>query len=1179
MEDKLPRFEASTQPVQSLIRLHEPADESDDRCQSLDTELKKLLADFRSLQLELDGKFNRATPLSQFDPNQECCDVRDASETHEHKPQAMENPTSDTLAEISQIQSDLSTLMDLRDENDNLREVIAGATETHASNRKPTIKESAAVSNRLKNRTVRLRIFDPDNELDEPQDSALSRTLSDLQREIEGGEDDLARAQRMLDRMLRSPADDQLTTEISDSDNPTFQIAACSKATVEGSTNTDSNSSELKSIELEHDESPEVASSEPDAVLVQRIDELVIQEEQLQLQLADAIAQREDVRTQFDQLQLDSANQKERHAAELLASESAAQQKISAEVAAERLSLSKSQTESLAEQLTRLQDAQAEQNVQLENRTRELQQRLETAICSEAELRVKLDVAKEALKNERQHAQKAESQYADRISSLTEQLNQAEAAADRLAAEQQELESMKALLESERDQSVQENESLRTTLTENQSRLKTLQQEAQRERNAAAEQLAAEQQRLESLKAALEGQRDQSAEENETLRATLTEKQIRLDALQQEAQRERDAAAEQLAAEQQRLESLKAALEGQRDQSTEETEALRASLAENQLRLDALQQEAARDRETATQEALSLKENLSADQERLNAIRQELESQRDEALADNAILRSQIETLNQERVSIQLKIGEQAHQLQLSSTGEAEMRQTLQQERDAVAKAVGELTHLQRGHEQLQAQCAQQVAQIQSLLEQKDQLASEQDSKSKSLNAQTAELLRISATHQNLVRQSEAQANQIAALLRENESHCSDRERTAEVISQKDSQLAELLGLQSQLADQLTVLTNQVRTLLNRYEATKARENDARQRLAQQLNEIAELEQRFQAERLLSDSHAKQLDDLRRERDLLNLQLAENDEAMSLKQSELDQLMADYAQEQRNCHEQTEALQVLKDENDRLQADEATTTETLCETLRERMQEIERLRELHESIRAQSVEQADKIMRLINENQRLTRADRLRSQELTERKSELVHLRDAMEDLKLNSDVQASRIDLLINEKRQLIKEKKEAEALGFANLQAAANDFQQLKNDKQAVDQQLAKLQTSETSAANSSAQPNRVVGLTSKPSETSGRRSKPHVDDLTKIEGIGPKIQSLLAEKRIVSFRKLAATKVDRLQKILLDAGGSYHMHDPSTWPDQAQLAAEGNWKRLVRLQDSLIGGRKVG
>ena len=205
-------------------------------------------------------------------------------------------------------------------------------------------------------------------------------------------------------------------------------------------------------------------------------------------------------------------------------------------------------------------------------------------------------------------------------------------------------------------------------------------------------------------------------------------------------------------------------------------------------------------------------------------------------------------------------------------------------------------------------------------------------------------------------------------------------------------------------------------------------------------------------------------------------------------------------------------------------------------------------------------------MRLINENQKLSRADRMRSQELAERKSELVHLRDAMNDLKLNTEIQAARIDYLINEKKELIREKSETEALSFANLQAAAEDYERLQKAKYAVDQQLKGLL--DNAHRRNKSPINRTRAASSRVNE--------HKDDLTRIEGIGPKIQSLLSNERIRTYRKLANTSVDRLQKILLEAGGHYHMHDPTTWPDQARLAADGNWKKLVRLQDSLVGGR---
>jgi len=47
--------------------------------------------------------------------------------------------------------------------------------------------------------------------------------------------------------------------------------------------------------------------------------------------------------------------------------------------------------------------------------------------------------------------------------------------------------------------------------------------------------------------------------------------------------------------------------------------------------------------------------------------------------------------------------------------------------------------------------------------------------------------------------------------------------------------------------------------------------------------------------------------------------------------------------------------------------------------------------------------------------------------------------------------------------------------------------------------------------------------------------------------------------------------------LKGILADAGKRYQMHDPTTWPDQASLAAEGKWEELKTLQDELDGGKK--
>ncbi|OGO67730.1 MAG: hypothetical protein A2Z49_09250 [Chloroflexi bacterium RBG_19FT_COMBO_56_12] len=81
---------------------------------------------------------------------------------------------------------------------------------------------------------------------------------------------------------------------------------------------------------------------------------------------------------------------------------------------------------------------------------------------------------------------------------------------------------------------------------------------------------------------------------------------------------------------------------------------------------------------------------------------------------------------------------------------------------------------------------------------------------------------------------------------------------------------------------------------------------------------------------------------------------------------------------------------------------------------------------------------------------------------------------------------------------------------------------------------------------------------------------------DDLTMIEGIGPKISALLRAAGITTFAKLAATETSQIQQIL--TAGSIRLADPGTWAEQARLAASGDHDGLQALQDRLKGGRKV-
>jgi predicted flap endonuclease-1-like 5' DNA nuclease len=82
---------------------------------------------------------------------------------------------------------------------------------------------------------------------------------------------------------------------------------------------------------------------------------------------------------------------------------------------------------------------------------------------------------------------------------------------------------------------------------------------------------------------------------------------------------------------------------------------------------------------------------------------------------------------------------------------------------------------------------------------------------------------------------------------------------------------------------------------------------------------------------------------------------------------------------------------------------------------------------------------------------------------------------------------------------------------------------------------------------------------------------------NDLTVIEGIGPKINTLFLDAGIQTFAQLASTTVPEMRRILDNAGPRYRIANPSTWAEQAALAADNKWAELKKLQDALSAGVK--
>lgn len=86
----------------------------------------------------------------------------------------------------------------------------------------------------------------------------------------------------------------------------------------------------------------------------------------------------------------------------------------------------------------------------------------------------------------------------------------------------------------------------------------------------------------------------------------------------------------------------------------------------------------------------------------------------------------------------------------------------------------------------------------------------------------------------------------------------------------------------------------------------------------------------------------------------------------------------------------------------------------------------------------------------------------------------------------------------------------------------------------------------------------------------------SRERADDLTKIEGLGPKSAQVLLAAGILSYEQLAESSVENLRYVL--SGVGLRIVYPDTWPEQASLAAAGDWEGLKALQARLDRGRRI-
>ncbi|WP_375237774.1 hypothetical protein [Aurantibacter sp.] len=81
---------------------------------------------------------------------------------------------------------------------------------------------------------------------------------------------------------------------------------------------------------------------------------------------------------------------------------------------------------------------------------------------------------------------------------------------------------------------------------------------------------------------------------------------------------------------------------------------------------------------------------------------------------------------------------------------------------------------------------------------------------------------------------------------------------------------------------------------------------------------------------------------------------------------------------------------------------------------------------------------------------------------------------------------------------------------------------------------------------------------------------------NDLTVVEGIGPKIKELFHNHNVNTWQALSECSLEKCQEVLNSGGNRYKIHKPASWPKQAGMAAQGKWQDLKDWQDQLDGGK---
>ena len=245
----------------------------------------------------------------------------------------------------------------------------------------------------------------------------------------------------------------------------------------------------------------------------------------------------------------------------------------------------------------------------------------------------------------------------------------------------------------------------------------------------------------------------------------------------------------------------------------------------------------------------------------------------------------------------------------------------------------------------------------------------------------------------------------------------------------------------------------------------------------------------------------------------------------------------------------------LSDRSKELISEKNSHLETLNNALKNQEQNI-----LELTKRAQEIESIEKKQRL-DLNQRVKTLTELQNQ-LQERNDQQISLKDELADLTIRTQntimERESHIDKLMSSMK--------------INEDKIDNLTEHLRARADLQEQIMKTITRAENSEAREIKMGNSLKTKDLK-SASLHQPTQRMQDDFTHILGIGQKISSILKNAGIKSFSKLATTEVKHIRDILEKENPALlKLSDPTTWPEQARLAAEGDWDALSNLQNSI-------